>query len=116
MDVVFMQYTPINAGTIYLEVNKTPNKRALASPIKGASNIVSATSLVPIPAKVIGSKPDRIVKEIIKTPEIENKFILNDIAKIESCNKFKSQKTIVFATHSLNALRKVDKSFKIKKK
>ena len=87
-----MYIRPIKAGIIYLDVNRVPNNRGLTVPKTGESSEVRIISLDPIPANVTGTKPHKIVKDIVKIPAVENKFIFAESAKICICNKLISQK------------------------
>ena len=87
-----MNIRPIKAGIIYLDVNRVPNNRGLTVPKTGASSEVRIISRDPIPANVTGTKPHKIVKDIVKIPAVENKFIFIESAKICICNKLISQK------------------------
>ena len=54
---------------------------------------VNVNSLAPIPAKEIGSNPDRIVNVIIKAPPIEKRFTSIAFAKIMICSILTPQNT-----------------------
>ena len=90
-----MYKRPIKAGIKYLDVNRVPNNRGLTVPKTGERSEARIISLDPIPANVTGTKPHKIVKDMIKIPAVENKFIFTESANICICNKLTSQKIIV---------------------
>ena len=73
---------PSKAGIKYLDVNKIPNRSGLVLPKTGAKKKTIDASLVPIPAKEIGSKPINTEKISTKTPDKLESGILIEEAKI----------------------------------
>ena len=73
--------SPNIAGITYLEVSKIPKKRGFVLPKYGARKYTKDASLVPTPAKEIGSKPIKVDIIRIKGPDKLHKDKPIELAK-----------------------------------